>query len=121
MSESRVRERLTTRVSLLPKYIPSTRIAQFKATVATAREANGCAYRAILCSWYLTMGSHHRGSAACCSAIPALAFQIARLAGRIVTINNQNDGIVGIKAGKRGGLAPLDRALEPGDSDRLRL
>ena len=45
----------------------------------------------------------------------ALAFQIARLAGRIVTINNQNDGIVGMKAGKREGLAPLDRTLEPGD------
>jgi len=45
----------------------------------------------------------------------ALAFQIARLAGRIVTINNQNDGIVGMKAGKRQGLAPLDRTLEPGD------
>ena len=49
----------------------------------------------------------------------ALAFQIAWLARRIVTINDLNDSIIGIKAAKRGSLAPLYRALEPGDSDRF--
>src|SRR5205085_9646722 len=51
----------------------------------------------------------------------ALAFQVAWPARRIVAINYPNNGIVGIKAGKRGGFAPLDRALKPGDSDRFRL
>src|ERR1700719_3398282 len=51
----------------------------------------------------------------------ALAFQVAWQTRRIVTINYPNDRIIGIKVGKRGGLAPLDRALESGDSDRLRL
>ena len=45
----------------------------------------------------------------------ALALKIAWLARRIVTINNPNNGIVGIKASKRWGLATLDRALESGD------
>src|SRR5436190_5851130 len=38
----------------------------------------------------------------------ALAFQVARLARRIVTIDDSNNGILGIKAGKRTSVAAPD-------------
>ena len=43
----------------------------------------------------------------------ALAFQVAWLARRIVTINYPNNGVVGIKAGKRGALRPSIARLSP--------
>src|ERR1051325_6230810 len=42
----------------------------------------------------------------------APALKVAWLARRIVTIDDLNNGILRIETGERGGLAPLDRALE---------
>ncbi len=49
----------------------------------------------------------------------ALALQMTWLARWIVAIDDLKDGIVSIQTGKCSGLAPLDRALEPRDSDRF--